>query len=244
MPIIKSRSGVMEIAPDLYLLKLGPVNAHLVKDGQRLVLIDTGLAGHAPKIKRCVEEIGCRLTDIHAILLTHSHSDHAGSAAELKEITGAKVYIGHNDAALLRGELNPRRMKPAPGLVNRLLFMINLFVNSAIKKTVPDFELYDGDQLEFAGGMQAIHVPGHCLGQMAFLWNRDGGILFAGDAMMNMGHLGWCVANEDLDTAKASLEKIGKLEFAIACFGHGKPLLSQASERIRNFCRRDVRASL
>lgn len=39
MSKIESRSGVTEITPDLYQLKLGPVNAYLVKDGERLVLL-------------------------------------------------------------------------------------------------------------------------------------------------------------------------------------------------------------
>ena len=34
-------------------------------------------------------------------------------------------------------------------------------------------------------GLQVIHTPGHCAGQVAFLWPREGGVLFVGDAAAN-----------------------------------------------------------
>jgi hypothetical protein len=38
---------------------------------------------------------------------------------------------------------------------------------------------------------------------------------------------------EDIDRGKRDLSSLGKLDFQIACFGHGKPILENASLRFR-----------
>ena len=38
----------------------------------------------------------------------------------------------------------------------------------------------DGEVLPFAGGIRAVHAPGHCAGQLAFFWPRHGGVLLRG----------------------------------------------------------------
>jgi len=47
-----------------------------------------------------------------------------------------------------------------------------------------DQPLTDGEMLPIAGGIEVIHTPGHCAGQVALLW-RPGRMLFAGDAQGN-----------------------------------------------------------
>ena len=48
-----------------------------------------------------------------------------------------------------------------------------------------DQPLSPGEILSIAGGIEVIHVPGHCAGQVALLW-CTGGMLFAGDVCMNL----------------------------------------------------------
>ncbi len=56
------------------------------------VLIDGGLPESAPLIKANIEALGFKLTDVKAILNSHTHPDHAGGIAELQRISGADVY--------------------------------------------------------------------------------------------------------------------------------------------------------
>ena len=50
-----------------------------------------------------------------------------------------------------------------------------------------------------AGGLEIIHVPGHCVGQIAPQRQRHGGVLFVGDAASRMmGGLGLSIVNEHL----------------------------------------------
>jgi glyoxylase-like metal-dependent hydrolase (beta-lactamase superfamily II) len=58
-------------------------------------------------------------------------------------------------------------------------------------------------------------------------------VLFAGDAAANILGLGLSVGYEDLETGKRSLARIARLNFAVACFGHGRPIRRGASERFR-----------
>lgn len=48
-----------------------------------------------------------------------------------------------------------------------------------------DQHIADGETLPLLGGLHAIHVPGHCAGQVALLW-QGGRLLLAGDTFINI----------------------------------------------------------
>ena len=54
-----------------------------------------------------------------------------------------------------------------------------------------------------------------------------------GDACANMLGLGPPIAYEDRGRGERSQRKLARLDFDIACFGHGKPILRDASARFR-----------
>lgn len=56
------------------------------------VLIDGGLSESVPQIKANIEALGFKLSDVKAILNSHTHPDHAGGIAELQKLSGADVY--------------------------------------------------------------------------------------------------------------------------------------------------------
>lgn len=72
------------IAPHLYQIALGPVNAFII-EGDDLTLVDTGYKGSEKKIFKAIKKGGKNPQDIKRIILTHSHPDHAGSAASLSK---------------------------------------------------------------------------------------------------------------------------------------------------------------
>lgn len=80
----------------IYTVILGRIeeNCYIVADESGLcAVIDPGDEPH--KIKACLE---ANDLDCGAILITHGHFDHIGAAAEIKEYTGAPVYIHKDDA--------------------------------------------------------------------------------------------------------------------------------------------------
>ena len=58
-------------------------------------------------------------------------------------------------------------------------------------------------------------------------------MIFAADTCSNMMGLGWSLGYEDLEEGKRSLRKLAKLDFNVACFGHGKAITEDASARFR-----------
>jgi glyoxylase-like metal-dependent hydrolase (beta-lactamase superfamily II) len=224
---------IKQIVPNVYVIPLGFVNAFLI-GGDDLTLIDTGIPGSGEKILQAVRELDKQPADIRHILVTHCHGDHTGSLATLKEATGAPAYMHPNDTALVRVGESMRPWKPSPNILHKL--MARLFMQSGpsgIEPATIEHEVEDGAELDVAGGIKAIHVPGHCAGQLAFLWPQHGGVLFAADTASNMLRLGWAIIYEDLEEGKRSLAKLATLDFEVACFGHGKAIVGGAAERFR-----------
>ena len=56
------------------------------------VLIDGGMPESVPQIKANIEALGFKVTDVKAIVNSHTHLDHAGGIAELQQLSGAPVY--------------------------------------------------------------------------------------------------------------------------------------------------------
>ncbi len=222
--------ALKEVVRGLWHVPLGFVNAYLFDTGDGLTLIDTGIPGSAVKILDAVRAIGREPSSIRHILVTHCHADHSGSLAELKRLTGAPATMHPTDAAMVREGKCRRPFTPAPGFFNFLIYRLFIKVApTAIEPAEIDHEVEDGAVLP--GGLRAIHVPGHCAGQLAFHWPGHGGVLIVADAAANAVGLGLSPVYEDLDEGKRSLSKLAGLEFEIACFGHGKPITSGAAAR-------------
>lgn len=218
------------VVPGLWEVKIRFVNAFLVDTGEGLALIDTGIAGSGPVIVEALRSIGRRPGDIRHILVTHCHSDHAGSLAELKRLTGAPATMHPVDAAMVREGRALRPLTPAPGLFNALICRFLLpGAPAEVEPAAIEHEANDGDTL--AGGLRAIHVPGHCAGQLALLWPEHGGVLIAADAAANAFGLAPSPMYEDLGEGLRSLAKLAAERFEVAVFGHGKPIASGASGR-------------
>ena len=78
------------------------VNLYLIEEPNEtngLTLIDAGLAKSATQlVLRKIAELGRQPNDLKRILITHADADHYGSAAELKAITGARLYASAAEA--------------------------------------------------------------------------------------------------------------------------------------------------
>jgi glyoxylase-like metal-dependent hydrolase (beta-lactamase superfamily II) len=124
-------------------------------------------------------------------------------------------------------------MKAAPGLMRKIFYQLFVAHNAGkIEAATVDREIGDGTELPVGGGLKAIHAPGHCAGQLAFLWPRRR-LLFAADACSNMMGLGYSLGYEDLALGQRALSKLMALDFDVAVFGHGNPITTGAALRFR-----------
>ena len=223
------------VVPNLYALDLEGVNAYLLVAAEGLILIDTGSAGSAELIERELGALGYSLANIAHIVVTHAHADHAGGLAELRARTGATVWMHPLDAALVREGVAMRpSTSPTPGLLNRLIYQLTIAqAPRTVAPAAVDHEVEEGAVLPLAGGLRVIHTPGHSAGQIALFWSAHGGVLFAADAAINVAGLGLFPAYESLAEGRASLARLAAHAFAVACFGHGRPLTRGADRRFR-----------
>ena len=190
-------------------------NVYLVVTQDGLLLVDTGMPGHARRILRFIEGLGRQPRDLRDIVLTHCDIDHVGSVAELKRRTGARVAIHELDVAVLSGEQRPQKGGLAMVALYRLL---------RFRPIAPDLRLRDGDTI---GGLQVMHVAGHTAGSIALL--RNDGVVFSGDALLSDTHGNVLPPDPRLalDPAQAllSAEMIRARRAGLLLAGHGAAAL-------------------
>ena len=226
-----------EVLPGVHRLWFPAIdnNAYLVATDE-LVMIDSGPPKKAEQVLEAIRRLGRRPEDLAAILVTHHHTDHTGNLADLVGRTGAEVHVHPADSAVVR-EGGPRPRAQPHGFVGKAMAAMARGPSVAPAAPVAR-ELADGQTLDRLGGIRVLHTPGHTGGHTAFLW-VDRGVLFAGDAAANMlGFLGIAHLNEDTDAARSSFDRLAGMDFAAACFGHGRVIRQGAADRFRRRIRR------
>ncbi|MCH8921449.1 MAG: MBL fold metallo-hydrolase [Chloroflexi bacterium] len=230
-----------EIVSGVYGIGMGYVNAFLIVGEDGLTLVDSGLAKKKDSILSAVAGAGRQPADLRHILITHHHIDHIGSLAALKEATGAKCYVHPADSPIVRGD--EPQPGPNPGsLLGKLAGPLISRLSPPAPPTHVDVEVGDGEELPLAGGIKAVHTPGHTPGHLSFLLPSKN-VLFVGDAAANMLRLGLPIGmfTADREQAKESIGKLAALEFDVACFGHGRVLKGEANLRFRRLAEKLAR---
>lgn len=132
------------------------------ENSDKAVLIDC--CGANEKMLDYISKCGCELS---AILLTHGHFDHIEGYRELRDLTGAKIYIFNSE--------------------NKFLFDKTLNLSDSNddlienEKNSADVLLDDGDVIK-AGDfeIQVIHTPGHTSGSVCYMIGNE---IFTGDTL-------------------------------------------------------------
>ena len=166
------------------------------------LIIDPG--EDAPDILNSVRQLSLTISTIVA---THSHFDHIGALAQVKESTGAKFAIHSREAASLRGQ-------------GRMPFR---FIGSRQPPPDPDRLLEEGDTVNIGElSFTVLHTPGHSPGGICLLGE---GVVFTGDTLFNfsIGRADFIGPGIGYDTLLQSIkEKLLVLpEETVAYPGHG-----------------------
>jgi len=218
-------------------------NAWLVASAEGLVLVDTGLPGNGARVVAFLAALGHAPRDLATIALTHHDPDHAGSAAELKALTGAPIAIHANDAPVLAGGLTPAgvkgpwRWRTLVARVARLgheggmALMVRLpGARATWRRSAADRLLADGDRLP---GLTVLHAPGHTAGSVAFR-TAEGGLL-TGDAVFGDAHGRARYPPRalalDPGQARATAHRLVASGFTVLYPGHGLPVAGRAGPR-------------
>lgn len=223
--------GMKKIVEGAYLVPLGAANTVLLDVGSELVLVDAGFPGKASVLFDAIRTLGRSPRDLRHLVFTHGHPDHIGSAAAIVRETGARTYMHAADVSLAETGGPFRPMDPAPGLLPRTSYRFFWRPQERMEPVRIDQHIVDEETLPIAGGLRVVHTPGHCAGQVAFIWQGER-LLIAGDVGMNMLGLTDPLGFEDIEAGRHSQRRIAALRFDTAVFGHGKVIHSGASDRI------------
>jgi glyoxylase-like metal-dependent hydrolase (beta-lactamase superfamily II) len=69
-----------------------------VAEGGEFTMVDAGYPGYWKYLTAGIDALGAAPDAIRAVILTHHHADHAGTAARLRSTAGARVLVGSGDA--------------------------------------------------------------------------------------------------------------------------------------------------
>lgn len=227
---------MQKISEDLYLLNGGSgANVYLVQGHSGSALIDCGMSKKIKWITRQLAEIKLKPIQLNELILTHSHTDHCGGAASLLETAGIPLSASRIESPYLE----KKARLPYQSLIQRLFFWLSDLA-LGIPPLPVDRTLEEGNQLDYLGGLEVLHTPGHTPGSISLL-QKDAGILICGDAVFNQHPLTGAVgprlplrlATVDSDLAKESIQKIAALDLELLCPGHGPPLEGNIPELLR-----------
>lgn len=205
-------AGASFIAEDLHRVSVPnhvgpsgqPTNVYIV-GRHSAILIDSGSDDGGITVLNALDRLG--IGEIDRIILTHAHSDLAGSAPALQLATGAAV------------ELHPR----AVGLSTRRAVALNV-----------DRYLVDGETVS-AGrySFTVVETPGHAPGHVS-LYEPTLRALFAGDLLSGNGTVAIVPPNGSMGDYLRSLHRVSALSIDTIYPGHG-PAIPNGTDRIAQY---------
>jgi glyoxylase-like metal-dependent hydrolase (beta-lactamase superfamily II) len=153
--------------------------------GGGCLVVDPGLDGEA--VMKALQEARLRPG---AVLCTHGHFDHVGSAAALQARFGAPVHLHRSEARTLRSG-------------NFLMLALRL----ETRITLPEPAWVEDGEVVRAAGLDARfeHTPGHTPGSCVV---RVGDTLFTGDTLYADGVGLVSLPGEDVGVLRASLRRL------------------------------------
>ncbi|WP_081891910.1 MBL fold metallo-hydrolase [Verrucomicrobium sp. BvORR106] len=154
-----------------------------VQKENSLYLIDTGMSGAIPALKRTLKNRGWDHLPIRGIVLTHGHYDHTRNVAELVRETGAWVAAPRLDKLHCEGRFPYRGWSRACGWLEACGRRCLGFQAFTVTHWIDD-----GDSIPIGPGWTAIHLPGHTDGHMGYLHAAQK-LLFTGDLFASFGAL-------------------------------------------------------
>ncbi len=223
------------------------VNWTLVADDSGVILIDAGFPGNRDEVLASMGRLGFGVEDLRAILLTHAHIDHFGSAIWFAKTHGTPVYchadeVGHakreyleqaSPADVVAHAWQPRWLKWSLAISRK-----GAFTHDGIPTAQA---LTEDVAARLPGAPLAIPSPGHTGGHCSFVVD---GVLISGDALVT-GHpvatrsgpqLLHKVFNHDQAGCVRSLAALAMLDTEVLVPGHGpvwRGPIREASELAR-----------
>lgn len=225
-------NDLVQVTDSVYLAQTHLVNWTLVAGTDGVILIDAGYPGQRAEVLASVRQLGFDVGDINAILLTHAHIDHFGTAIWLAGEHGTPVFchadeVGHAKRDYLE-QASPIDVVMHAWQPRWLAWSLEIVRKGAfVHDGIPSAQvLTEGIAATLPGHPIAIPTPGHTGGHCSYLVD---GVLVSGDALVT-GHptspkhgpqLLHRVFNHNEGDCVRSLDALALLETDVLIPGHG-----------------------
>jgi len=167
-----------KIIGNVYYVGMNDLASYLIATKEGLILVDTALEESGPIIRKNIEELGFKATDVKIIVSGHAHFDHVAGHQTMKEQTGAKIYATAPDAMIMQSG-GMKGFFP--------------FTDHKYRPVMVDRIIADGEWVKLGGfAMQAHMLPGHTEGNTAWTFTVEDsgqkyGVLIAPSMSVNPG---------------------------------------------------------
>ena len=215
-------------------LPLSISNAYLLL-GDRPVLVDAGRPGEEEKLLDLLHQHGVAPSDLSLVVLTHGHTDHAGSVNAVAR-AGVPIAIGADDAGLLERGVNEQLpVTGFPGWILRPVITRMTFAGASPQVLVREPLRLD----PYGIGAAMVPVFGHTSGSCVVL--LDDGDAIVGDlvrggfafARIRPHHPVRHFFAEDVAGVRRGLDQVLEHDPRDLYVGHGGPNVHAADVRRR-----------
>lgn len=238
-------TSVSEQAPGVYFAEGPASNWIVVQDPSGFILIDSGYPGDRSNVLASIRHLGLEPGDALALLITHGHVDHTGSAAFFSESFGTPVLCAPGELAHVQGKEKHQvtfgqviRRAWRPRIFRWMVHVIRAGALGA--KPVPAAEAWDAARLRALPGRPvAVPMPGHTPGNAA-IHLPGAGAIAVGDCFVS-GHpisrisgpqMLHPMYHADPAAALAALQNLAGMESAAVLPGHGPALGAPLAEAL------------
>jgi glyoxylase-like metal-dependent hydrolase (beta-lactamase superfamily II) len=187
---MSGETQLIQITDTVHLAHGPAVNWTLVTDDSGVMLIDAGYPGDREEVLASLRTLGYEPGDVRAILLTHAHIDHLGTAIWFAAEHGTPVYchadeVGHAKREYLEqvaiGDLALRLWRPRWAVWTVHVVRSGGLIRAGIPTTQP---LTPDVAVGLPGRPRPVFSPGHTNGHCSYVVD---GVLASGDALIT-GH--------------------------------------------------------
>ncbi len=155
------------VVGNVYYVGSAGLASYLIATPQGHILINSSLPVSVPLIRKSVERLGFKFTDVRILLISHAHFDHDGGSALVKQITHAQYMVMDRDVAAVESG-------------GKTDFAYGGSASMRYPPTKVDRVLRDGDQVRLGNTVLTAHLTaGHTKGCTTWtLTVKDGGRLY------------------------------------------------------------------
>lgn len=238
-------TSLSEQAPGVFFAEGPASNWVVVRDVTGFILVDTGYPHDRPHVLASLRHLGLEPADARAVLITHGHVDHTGSAAFFSESFGTPILCAPAELAHVQGkekhqvtlgQVLSRAWRPRV-----FRWLVHVIKSGALAaRPAAAAQAWDATTLQgLPGRPVAVPLPGHTPGNAAVLFPEAAAIA-VGDSFVS-GHpisrisgpqMLHAMYHSDPAAARAAVRNLAHVEASVVLPGHGPALPMPLAEAL------------